>query len=153
MNFLGVGGLEFLVIFAVAMFFLGPKRLAEGVRTGRKYYTELKRYRQELTSLVTEAIDAEELKKDLEEMKRDAWDEDLTKEIAGIEQDLTLDQGDLDIMRSVPADRTSSKAKAIDRGDGTVNGKPVPSIGLESGGTDAARKPEPDDESRESGSA
>ena len=153
MNFLGVGGLEFLLIFGVAMFFLGPKRLAAGVRTGRKYYTELKRYRQELTSLVTEAIDAEELKKDLEQTKKDAWDEGLTQEIAGIEQDLTLDQGDLDIMRSVQADRTTSRAKAVDRGDGKVNGSAVPSMDLESGGSSPAPEPEMDADSKGSGSA
>ena len=157
MNFLGVGGLEFLLIFAVAMFFLGPKRLAEGVRTGRKYYTELKRYRQELTSLVTEAIDAEDLKKDLEQLKKDAWDDDTTKQIADIEKDMRLDQYELDIMRSVPADRTSSKAKAVDRGDGKINGTVMPSIGLESGGSSStpqpAVEPEPDKESGGAGPA
>lgn len=157
MNFLGVGGLEFLLIFAVAMFFLGPKRLAEGVRTGRKYYTELKRYRQELTSLVTEAIDAEDLKKDLEQMKKDAWDDDTTKQITDIEKDLKLDQYELEIMRSVPIDQTSSKAKAVDRGDGKVDGTAVPSIDLESGGSRSTSQPtaepEPDKESGGAGSA
>ncbi|MDA0231972.1 MAG: hypothetical protein O3B04_05915 [Chloroflexi bacterium] len=146
MNFLGIGGLEFLLIFGVAMFFLGPKRLAEGVRTGRKYYTELKRYRQELTILVSEAIDAEELKTELEQMKKDVWDEGVTKEIAGLEQDLTLDQGDLDPMRPVPADRaatrTSSRAGTMNRGDGTIAGSSIPSIGLTSGGSSPAPEPE-----------
>jgi Sec-independent protein translocase protein TatA len=153
MNFFGIDGLEFLLLFGVAMFFLGPKRLAEGVRTGRKYYTELKRYRQELASLVTEAIDAEELKKDMEQVKKDAWDERVTQEIAGIEQDLTLDQGDLDIMRSVQADRTTSKAKAMDRGDGKVGGSAVPSMDLESGGSSPAPEPEIDADSKGFGSA
>lgn len=145
MNFLGVGGLEFLLIFGVAMFFLGPKRLAEGVRTGRKYYTELKRYRQELTSLVTEAIDAEDLKKELEETKREMWDEGLTEEIKGLEKDLALDQGDmnipeLDITRSVPNVPSSSKPKAIDRGDGKVEGEQVPSLELSPGDSSPAPK-------------
>lgn len=135
MNFLGIGGLEFLLIFGVALFFVGPKRLAEGVRTGRKYYTELRRYRQELTSLVTEAIDAEDLKKELEETKREMWDEGLTREIAGLEKDLALDQGDLnvpelDITRPIPNDRSSSRPRPIDRGDGKVAGEDVPSLGL-----------------------
>jgi Sec-independent protein translocase protein TatA len=127
----GVGGLEFLVIFGVALFFLGPKRLAEGIRTGRKYYTELKRYRYELTSLVSQAIDADELKKDLERTSRDAWDDRLTHEIVSISSDLTLDQGDVDITGPVPVARTSSRARPVDRGDGTVGGTEIPSIGLE----------------------
>jgi Sec-independent protein translocase protein TatA len=130
-SFFGVGGLEFLVIFGVALFLVGPKRLAEGIRTGRKYYTELKRYRDELTSLVTEAIDADELKKDLERTKRDVWDDSLTREITGIGNGLALDQGDLDLMGPVPVARTSSRAKPLDRGDGTVNGEDIPSMGLE----------------------
>lgn len=143
MNFLGIGGLEFLLIFAVAMFFLGPKRLAEGVRTGRKYYTELRRYRQELTSLVTEAIDAEELKKELEDTKREMWDEGTSKEIKALEKDLAIDQGDLDvpeldITRSVPSTRSSSRPKLIDRGDGKVDGEDVPSIGIRPGGSSPA---------------
>lgn len=142
MGFLGVGGLEFLVIFGVAMFFLGPKRLAEGVRTGRKYYTELKRYRTELTNMVSEAIDADELKKDLEQIKKNAWDEDVTKDIAEIEQDLTLDQYELDIMRSVPTARTSSRVKALNRGDGTIGGDVVPSLDLQPGGSSTSPVPE-----------
>ncbi|MDA0676768.1 MAG: hypothetical protein O2788_02040 [Chloroflexi bacterium] len=131
MSFFGIGGLEFLMIFGVALFFLGPKRLAQGVRTGRKYYTELKRYRDELTSLVSEAIDADELKKDLERTTRDAWDDRLTHEIVSISNDLALDQGDVDITGPVPVARTSSRARPMDRGDGTVGGTEIPSIGLE----------------------
>jgi Sec-independent protein translocase protein TatA len=134
-SFFGVGGLEFLVIFGVALFFLGPKRLAQGVRTGRKYYTELKRYRDELTSLVSEAIDADELKKDLERTTRDAWDDRLTHEIVSISNDLTLDQGDGDITGPVPVVRTSSRARPVDRGDGTVGGTEIPSIGLDFAGS------------------
>ena len=132
MGFLGVGGLEFLVIFGVAIFIVGPKRLAEGVRTGRKYYTELKRQRDELTAMVTEAIDAEELRKDFEETKREAWDESATKSIAGIENDLTLDQGDLDLglYRPVAVDETASKPSLTKRGSGRINGKDVPDMGI-----------------------
>jgi Sec-independent protein translocase protein TatA len=142
LNFLGIGGLEFLLIFGVAMFFLGPRRLAEGVRTGRKYYTELRRYRTEMTSLVVEALDAEELKKDLEQLKKDAWDEDVTKEIEGIGSDLALDQGELDIMPSEPVTRSTTKPDLLNRGDGTINGQSVPSMGLKSGASNPA-PPEP----------
>lgn len=144
MGFLGVGGLEFLLIFGVAIFVVGPKRLAEGVRTGRKYYTELKRQRDELTALVTEAIDAEELKKQYEETKREAWDESATRSIKDIEKDLTLDQGDLDLglSKSVTFDRTASRPKPVDRGDGKVNGKEVPDMGLGRGTSKLAPEPE-----------
>ena len=139
MSFFGIGGLEFLVIFGVALFFLGPKRLAHGVRTGRKYYTELKRYRDELTSLVSEAIDADELKKDLERTTRDAWDDTITHEIVSISNDMTLDQGDGDAPGPVPVARTTSKARPVNRGDGTIGGAEIPSMGLEPG----AGKPAP----------
>ncbi len=135
MSFLGVGPLELLLIFAVAMFFVGPKRLAEGVRNGRKYYTEFKRQRDELTSLVSEAIDAEELKKEFEETKREAWDESATREITDLQKDMTLDQGDLDLglSKSVEYDSTSSRPKPTDRGNGKIGGKEIPSIGLSRG--------------------
>ncbi len=146
MNFLGIGGLEFLLIFGVAMFFVGPKRLAEGVRNGRKYYTELRRYRQELTSLVSEAIDADELKKDFEETKREAWDEAATKELSGIKEDLTIDQGaleipELNITRPVAHERSTSSPKPVDRGDGKINGENVPSLGLGSGDPGSTQQP------------
>ena len=138
MNFLGIGGLEFLLIFAVGMFFLGPKRMAEGVRTGRKYYRELRRHRMELTSMVSEALDAEELKKDLEQTKKDMWDESASKSLKGIEKDLALDQDDLtipelDITRSVPAERNSSRPKATQRGEGKIAGEEIPRLDLSAG--------------------
>jgi Tat protein translocase TatB subunit len=123
MNFLGVGGLELLLIFAVAMFFLGPKRLALGVREGRKYYRELRKYRQELTDMVKDAIDADDLKKELEQTKKDAWDESITQELTGVQDDLklgddSLDIPELDLTRSVPKKRGSgsvvSNAMATD---------------------------------------
>ena len=138
MSFFGIGPLEFLLIFGVAMFIVGPKRLAEGVRSGRKYYTELKRYREELTGLVTEAIDAEDMKRQYEETKRDVWDEEATKEIKGIQTDLTLDQGELDFTGSVPKSNSTSKPRRINRGDGKVAGEDIPSMGIESGGSSPA---------------
>lgn len=128
MNFFGIGGLEFVLIFGIALFVVGPKRLAEGVRSGRKYYTELKRHRDELTSLVNEAIDAEEIKKDL---KKDIGDPAaVRKELEGVKQDLTLDQIDIGLTptRSVP--RTSARARPVDRGDGKIGGKEIPAIDL-----------------------
>lgn len=139
----GIGGLEFLIIFGVAIFVVGPKRLAEGVRTGRKYYTELKRQRDELTALVTEAIDAEELKKDFEETKKAAWDDSATEAVAGVKEDLTLDQGDLDIVGPIRHGRSSSTPKPIARGNGKISGKEIPTIDLGSSKTESDGSPGP----------
>jgi Sec-independent protein translocase protein TatA len=129
MSFFGIGGLEFLVIFGIALFVVGPRRLAEGVRTGRKYYTELKRQREELTSLVSEALEVEELKKDL---KQGVGDVDVRREVEAVKKDLTLDQGDLDIGSAVRpvAHSTSSRSRPVQRGDGRIDGQEVPTIDL-----------------------
>ena len=66
MSFFGLGGFEVLVIGAIALFVLGPKRLLEGIREGRKIYTDLKRQRVALQALITEAIDLENLKKQVD---------------------------------------------------------------------------------------
>ncbi len=146
MGFLGIGGLEFLLIFAVAMFFLGPKRLAEGVKAGRKYYTELRRYRNEMTSLVKEAIDADDLKKEFEETKREVWDEGAKADIEGVQKEFVLDKTDLeipelDITRPVPTENLTSRPRSEDRGDGKVDGEYVPSISVKV--VEAAEQVEP----------
>lgn len=67
MNFLGIGGLELLLIAIVAFVVLGPKRLSEGARTAAKVLRELRRQRDELTGMVREAVDLEGLQSDLDE--------------------------------------------------------------------------------------
>ena len=47
MNFLGIGGLELVVVFLVALLVVGPVRLVQGAKTARKYMTELRRQREE----------------------------------------------------------------------------------------------------------
>ena len=59
MNFLGIGGLELVLIGIVAFLVLGPKRLSEGARTAAKMLSELRRQRDELTGMVREAVDPE----------------------------------------------------------------------------------------------
>jgi len=66
MNFFGIGGFEFLLIGAIALFVLGPQRLMEGIRGGRKLYTDLKRQRDALQTMITDAIELEDLKKELD---------------------------------------------------------------------------------------
>ena len=48
MTLFGIGGFEFLLIAAIALFVLGPKRLLEGIREGRRIYSEFKRQRDAL---------------------------------------------------------------------------------------------------------
>lgn len=67
MNFLGIGGLELVVVMLVALFVVGPVRLVEGARTARKYMTEIRRQREELTQMIEEAADIEGVKEALDQ--------------------------------------------------------------------------------------
>ena len=108
MTIFGIGGLEILLIGAIALFVLGPKRLLEGVRQGRRIYTDLKRQRDALQSLVTEAIDLQEIKKqvNVDEIKDGA---------SSLENELALDQLNEDVQksvnRSVPRERQLTRAE------------------------------------------
>lgn len=51
----------------VALFVLGPVRLVQGARTARKYMTELRRQREQLTQMVEEAVDVEGVKERLDQ--------------------------------------------------------------------------------------
>lgn len=94
MSFFGLGGFEILLIGAIALFVLGPKRLLEAIREGRKIYTDLKRQRDTLQTLITEAIDLEDLKKQVDI-------DGLTDSVNTLESDLALDQVADDVKRSV----------------------------------------------------
>ena len=67
MNFLGIGGLELIVVFLVALLVVGPVRLVQGAKTARKYMTELRRQREELTQMVEEAVDLEDIRERLDQ--------------------------------------------------------------------------------------
>ena len=93
MSFFGLGGFEVMLIGAIALFVLGPKRLLDGIRDGRKIYTDLKRQRDALQSLITEAIDLEDLK--------DQIDVDGMKDtVKSLEDDLNIDQVEEGIRRA-----------------------------------------------------
>ena len=101
-----------------------------------------------MTSLVNEAIDADELKKEFEQTKREVWDEGAKAEIEGVKKELVIDQEDLtipelDITRSVPSERLSTRARAVDRGDGKVAGEYVPSIKINVTEPEESSQPEP----------
>ena len=69
MNFLGIGGLELVLIGIVAFLVVGPKRLSEGARTAAKMLSELRRQRDELTGMVREAVDPEVIETGMHEYR------------------------------------------------------------------------------------
>ena len=87
MNFLGIGGLELIVVFLVALLVVGPVRLVEGARTARKYLTELRRQREELTQMVEEAVDMEGIRERLDQDGILDDVRDLTSELNQIKDD------------------------------------------------------------------
>ncbi|MDG0868061.1 hypothetical protein [Candidatus Lucifugimonas marina] len=93
MSFFGLGGLEIVLIGAIALFVLGPKRMLQGIRDGRKIYSDLKRQRDTLQTLITEAIDLEDLKEQI--------DADGIKDtVKSLEDDFKIDQIADDIRRA-----------------------------------------------------
>ncbi len=64
MNFFGIGGFELLAIVAIAVFVIGPRRVAEMIRDFRRVYTELRRQREDITARVVEEMDLEDIKQD-----------------------------------------------------------------------------------------
>ena len=87
MNLFGIGGLELIVVFLVALLVVGPVRLVEGARTARKYLTELRRQREELTQMVEEAVDLEGIKERLDQDGVLDDVRDLTSELNQIKDD------------------------------------------------------------------
>ena len=94
MTIFGIGGFEVLLIGPIALFVLGPKRLLDGIRQGRRIYTDLKRQRDALQSLVTEAID-------LEEIKNQVGVDEIKDSAASLENTLALDQLNEDVQESL----------------------------------------------------
>ena len=87
MNFFGVGGLELIVVFIIGLLVVGPVRMVEGVRTARKYMTELRRQREELTQMVEEAVDIEGIRERLDQDGLLDDVRDLTSELNDIRED------------------------------------------------------------------
>lgn len=135
MNIFGIGGLELLLLAAIAYFVLGPKRLLEGIREGRKLYSSLRRQRLELQSMITEAIDLEEIKKQIDS-------EGLVEEARELQEDLALDQVAEDVENAVDTHAGSvSRSRQLNRppvkGDGEVRAA-IPDLNLhESAGREA----------------
>jgi Sec-independent protein translocase protein TatA len=62
MNFFGIGGLELIVIFGLAFFVLGPKKMIETSRSAGKLIRELKAERDKFTKMVMTEFDTEDEK-------------------------------------------------------------------------------------------
>jgi Sec-independent protein translocase protein TatA len=62
MNFLGIGGLELIVIVGLAFFVLGPKKMIETSRSAGKLIRELKEERDKFTKMVMTEFDDEDEK-------------------------------------------------------------------------------------------
>ncbi len=118
MNFLGIGGLELIVVFLIALLVVGPARLVHGARTARKYMTELRRQREELTQMVEEAVDMEGIRESLDQDGLLDEVRDLTGELNDFREEargVTGDVADLkSLARSVvrPSGYTKSDTEA-----------------------------------------
>ena len=111
MTIFGIGGFEVLLIGAIALFVLGPKRLLDGIRQGRRIYTDLKRQRDALQSLDTEAID-------LEEIKNQVGVDEIKDSAASLENALALDQLNEDVQESLSS--SVSRERQLRRLDASV---------------------------------
>ena len=111
MTIFGIGGFEVLLIGAIALFVLGPKRLLDGIRQGRRIYTDLKRQRDALQSLVTEAID-------LEEIKNQVGVDEIKDSAASLENALALDQLNEDVRESLSS--SVSRKRQLNWSDASV---------------------------------
>ena len=129
MNFLGIGGLELVVVFLVALLVVGPARLVEGARTARKYMTELRRQREELTQMVEEAVDLEGVRESLNQDGLLDEVRDLTGELNDFREDargITSDAADLkSLARSVVRPSGYSKAEMDESSSRSDVEKPV----------------------------
>ena len=101
MNLFGIGGLELIVVFIIALLVVGPARLVEGARTARKYLTELRRQREELTQMVEEAVDVEGIRESLDQDGILDDVRDLTTELNDIRGDVQNIAGDATDFKSL----------------------------------------------------
>lgn len=101
MNFLGIGGLELVVVMLIALFVVGPVRLVEGARTARKYMTEIRRQREELTQMIEEAADIEGVKEALDQDGIVSEIRDIKSELENFGNEAATISDDIDEVRNV----------------------------------------------------
>lgn len=134
MNFLGIGGLELVVVFLVALLVVGPVRLVQGAKTARKYMTELRRQREELTQMVEEAVDMEDIRERLDQ-------DGLLDEVRDLSSELNDFREDA---QSLASDATDFKslARSVVRPSGYAKADDKDSSGPESDATSSDADPE-----------
>ena len=129
MNFFGIGGLELIVVFLVALLVVGPVKLVEGARLARKYMTELRRQREDLTQMVEEAVDMEGIRERLDQDGILDDVRDLSAELNEIREDarnITTDAADF-----------KSLARSVVRPTGYSRNTPSPPLA----GSDTEQEP------------
>jgi Sec-independent protein translocase protein TatA len=140
MSFFGMGGFEVMLIGAIALFVLGPKRLLEGIRDGRRMYADLKRQRDTLQSLITEAIDLEDLKEQIDP-------HGLRETVESLKDDLKLDQTAEDLRKaSEVVDKSIPRDWNFSRPPITVDSEvrdAIPDMNIDGGNAGGAKKAGP----------
>ncbi len=140
MNFLGIGGLELVVVFLVALLVVGPVRLVQGAKTARKYMTELRRQREELTQMVEEAVDLEDIRERLDQDGLLDEVRDLSSELNDFREDaqsLATDAADFkslarSVVRPSGYSKTDEKAPNGPERDATGSDEPQGSVSEDS---------------------
>lgn len=103
----------------VALFVVGPVRLVEGARTARKYMTEIRRQREELTQMIEEAADIEGLKDALDQ-------EGVMQEVESVTSDLNAFREEASSLTS-DIDEIKDVARSVRRPAGYAPTRPKPS--------------------------
>jgi sec-independent protein translocase protein TatB len=106
MNFLNIGTGELLLVFVIALIVVGPRRLPEIVRNLGKIMNDLRKMSQELTTQITQELEAPA--KELAEVKREL--EAPIKELGEITQGL-----------EAPAKESEAKGEAKDQVKGETD--------------------------------
>tara|TARA_B110000263_G_scaffold48994_2_gene40817 strand:+ start:3454 stop:3732 length:279 start_codon:yes stop_codon:yes gene_type:complete len=90
MNIFGVGGFELIMIFIIALFIVGPANLLVLIRKTRIIYSEFKKQRDELISVVEQTIEIDDDIKELKNLKEslNSISDKTTKSIKNIKKDL-----------------------------------------------------------------
>jgi len=90
MNIFGVDGFELIMIFIIALFIVGPANLLVLIRKTRIIYSEFKKQRDELISVVEQTIEIDDDIKELKNLKEslNSISDKTTKSIKNIKKDL-----------------------------------------------------------------
>jgi Tat protein translocase TatB subunit len=107
-SFFGIGIWEILLIFVLAMIFVGPKKLPEIATKLGRMYRQLKRASQDLTSELTKEVNIKSDQKIENPLRKVA--SDLNAELGSFNKDLNVKAGDTKPVNS----KIQGKAKESD---------------------------------------